>query len=102
LVAAFACAPPQPATHDKSLPAALQASSPPFHDGEVGLAYTAVALGATGGKAPYTWSISSGALPRGLTLDSSGSVSGNPTSAGAYPFTIQLADAAGGTATLPG
>ena len=79
----------------------LQASSPPFHSGEVGLAYAAVNLTATGGVSPYTWSVSSGQLPGGLAL-SGGAVSGTPTAAGNFSFTIQVTDAHGGTATLPG
>jgi len=82
--------------------APLQASSPPFHGGEVGVAYAAVALSATGGLVPYAWTVSSGALPPGLTLGPDGSVSGSPTGAGSFSFTIQVADAGTGTASLPG
>ncbi len=39
-------------------------------------------LGATGGTLPYTWSVSQGLLPPGLSLTSSGMLSGTPTSAG--------------------
>jgi hypothetical protein len=55
-------------------------------------------LSASGGSPPYTWSIGSGALPGGLTLSSS-TISGTPTAAGPFPFTVNLADAAGGTAS---
>jgi len=82
--------------------APLQTSSAPFHGGEVGVAYAAVALSATGGRAPYAWSVSTGALPGGLTLGPDGSVSGNPTAAGTFSFTIQVADAGTSTAGLPG
>ncbi len=81
--------------------APLQASTPPFHAGEVGVAYTAVVLAATGGVQPYTWTVSAGALPDGLTLGSDGSVSGTPTRAGGFSFTIQLADAGGSATALP-
>ncbi|MGA3187430.1 MAG: putative Ig domain-containing protein [Bryobacteraceae bacterium] len=50
---------------------------------------------ASGGVAPYTWSISSGILPKGLVLSPSGAsatVSGTPASAGAYTYTVQVAD----------
>ncbi|MCD8045073.1 MAG: putative Ig domain-containing protein [Clostridiales bacterium] len=43
-----------------------------------------------------TWSISSGSLPAGLTLDgSSGEISGTPTAAGTYTFTVKAANSAG-------
>ena len=51
-------------------------------------------LNSTGGVAPVTWSISSGSLPPGLSLDpASGTLSGTPTEAGPYDFTVQAADA---------
>lgn len=81
--------------------APLQASSAPFHGGEVAVAYGAVALSATGGKAPYTWSVFSGALPAGMTIGNDGSVSGTPTAAGNFSFTIQLKDAGDSTASIP-
>ena len=57
-----------------------------------GTAYTAP-LTATGGIAPYTWAISSGALPTGLSISSSsGAISGTPTSAGTATFTVKLTD----------
>jgi putative Ig domain-containing protein len=97
--------PPSPTPTPSPSPtptAPLQASTAPFHVGEVGLGYSAVALSATGGVQPYTWSISAGALPNGLTLGSDGSVSGTPTSAGNFSFTIQVADSGGSTATVSG
>ncbi|HUZ87811.1 MAG TPA: putative Ig domain-containing protein [Candidatus Baltobacterales bacterium] len=85
-----------------TLTSQLQASTPPFHAGEVGVAYTPVTLAATGGVQPYTWTITTGALPDGLTLGSDGSVSGTPTRAGGFSFTIQLADSGGSANALPG
>ena len=82
--------------------APLQASTPPFHTGEVGVSYAPVAFSATGGVQPYSWSISAGALPDGLNLGADGSVSGTPTTAGHFGFTIQVADNGGGTATVSG
>lgn len=82
--------------------APLAASSPPFHSGEAGVAYAAVALSASGGRAPYTWSVVSGALPDGLALSNDGSVAGSPTTAGIFSFTIQVADSGKGTASIPG
>ncbi len=81
-------------------PLALAATAP-FHTGEVGVAYAPVAMAATGGVQPYTWSISAGALPDGLALGSDGTVSGTPTTAGTFTFTVQVADAGNSSATLP-
>ena len=47
-------------------------------NGTVGTAYSQT-LVATGGTAPYTWAITSGTLPSGLTLSSSGVIAGTPT-----------------------
>ena len=50
-------------------------------------------LSASGGKQPYTWSITSGNLPAGLTLTASiGKISGTPTQSGSFTFTAQVAD----------
>jgi hypothetical protein len=53
---------------------------------------------ASGGTPPYSFSISSGALPAGLTLNS-GVVSGTPTATGAYSFTVRVMDSASQSAT---
>ena len=67
--------------------------------GTVGTAYS-TALSAAGGTAPYTWSILSGSLPAGLTLNAStGVISGTPTTQGAYAFTAQAQDATGAKAS---
>jgi hypothetical protein len=59
--------------------------------GEVGVAYAAT-LSASGGTAPYQWSIKSGALAAGLSLSASGSISGTPTAASVAPVTFELQD----------
>ena len=64
-----------------------------------GTAYSR-ALAATGGTAPLAWSVSAGALPAGLHLDAaSGTISGNPTTSGSFPFTVALKDGSAATAT---
>jgi hypothetical protein len=50
---------------------------------------------------PFTWTLTSGALPPGLTLFSTGQIYGTPTSAGTFTFTTQVTDANGQTATQP-
>ena len=65
----------------------------------VGASYSA-ALSVTGAKAPYTYSIVSGSLPPGLTLNSStGVISGSPTTTGSYTFTSKVVDANGNSDT---
>ena len=61
-------------------------------------AYTAN-LVAVDGTAPYTWSLQSGSLPGGLTLSSSGQISGTPTATGVSAFTVRVTDSASQTAT---
>ncbi|MGH9735265.1 MAG: putative Ig domain-containing protein, partial [Candidatus Acidiferrales bacterium] len=57
-------------------------------------------LQATGGTTPYSWSLSSGSLPAGLTLSSStGAISGTPTASGTSTFTVKVTDASSNTAT---
>jgi hypothetical protein len=47
----------------------------------------------TGGVAPYSWSIVSGSLPPGLSLNAStGSVTGKATTIGLFSFTVRAAD----------
>jgi hypothetical protein len=67
--------------------------------GVVGAAYTQT-FAATGGSSPYQWSVSTGTVPTGLTLNAStGSLVGTPTAAGTFTFTIRVADAAARSAT---
>ena len=57
-------------------------------------------LSANGGTAPYSWSLISGSLPTGLTLNTStGEISGVPTAAGSINFTVQVEDSLNVTAT---
>lgn len=87
---------------------ALQASSAPsglridtaspLPQGTAGTAYNQ-ALSATGGVSPYTWSVTSGTLPGGITLSSGGVLSGTPASAGTFTFTVQVKDSAAATAS---
>jgi len=55
------------------------------------------------GTPPYTWSLASGALPPGVTsINSAGVFIGVPTTAGIYPFTLSVQDAAFAKAVIPG
>lgn len=55
---------------------------------------------ASGGVPPYgAFTISSGSLPAGLTLNSDGTVTGTPTTASEYSWTIRIEDSEGGAAS---
>ncbi|MDR3047618.1 MAG: putative Ig domain-containing protein, partial [Bacteroidales bacterium] len=47
------------------------------------------------GTAPLTWSVESGSLPTGLTLSSVGVISGTPSTAGTFNFTVKVTNAVG-------
>lgn len=53
----------------------------------------AQSLRASGGSASYSWSVSSGALPKGLSLTSGGDLTGTARNPGTYSFTVQVRDA---------
>ncbi len=75
------------------------ATAPVLPAGAAGSAYDQ-ALTAAGGRAPYTWAVTAGALPSGLALEaSSGALAGRPTVAGVFEFTVRVTDASGGAAT---
>jgi hypothetical protein len=56
-------------------------------------------LAATGGVPPYTWSVTAGTLPAGLSLSGGGVISGTPPAAGTSSFTVRVTDGASSTAT---
>ena len=63
--------------------------------GVVGAAYSET-ISAQGGTTPYTFAVFSGALPAGTTLaPSTGIISGTPTTAGTFTFSIKVTDSLG-------
>ncbi len=83
-------------------PLTISPSSVPA--GQAGIAYGPVTLTAAGGGgAPYSWSISSGALPGGMSLATAtattATLGGTPAAAGTYTFTVLVQDATALTAT---
>ena len=83
-----------PSTNSTPVPVVIGTTS--LAGGTVNLVYTAT-LTASGGTLPYTWAITSGSLPAGLTLNTaSGAITGTPTTTGSFNFTIRVSDA-----TLP-
>ena len=59
----------------------------------VSVPYTAQ-LGAQGGTPPYTWALTAGGLPPGLSLSAPGLISGSPAATGSYSFTAAVTDGA--------
>ncbi len=86
-------------------PAPLALTFPAGANGKVGTPYSAL-LSATGGKAPYTFSISAGKLPAGLSLNTTtGAITGTPTATVSGPaanLTAKVVDSAGASATASG
>jgi Putative Ig domain len=78
--------PPPPAPPPPQPP--LQITTSNLQKATVGTPYTAT-LAALGGGA-LTWTLSAGSLPAGLTLGSSGVLSGTPSGAGSYSFTVRV------------
>lgn len=67
--------------------------------GTLGIAYSET-ISAQGGVSPYVFSVTTGALPSGTSLNpSTGIISGTPTLAGTYNFTIKVTDANVATGT---
>ncbi|MGR4042715.1 tandem-95 repeat protein [Pseudomonas sp. 910_21] len=62
-------------------------------NGTVGTAYSA-SISASGGTAPYSYTITTGSLPAGLSLNtSSGALSGTPSASGTFNLTVTATDA---------
>ncbi len=62
--------------------------------GTVGTAYSQT-ISASGGAAPYSYSVTAGTLPAGLGIAADGTLSGTPTAAGSSNFTVTATDAYG-------
>jgi alpha-tubulin suppressor-like RCC1 family protein len=74
---------------------ALAITTASFSNAQTGVPYTTT-LQASGGIPPYTWSVSSGSLPAGLTLNgSTGVISGTPTTPGTSSIPITVTDSLG-------
>lgn len=83
---------------------AISSSPSSLPGGTAGASYTSTQLMGSGGTGPYTFAVSSGALPAGLTLVGSGTgagtISGTPTAAGTFNFNITVTDATSKTGTV--
>ncbi len=74
------------------------ATASPLPAGRVGTAY-GQQFSASGGVAPYAWTVASGQLPGGLSLSGAGNLSGTPTDEGGFSFTVRATGADTGTST---
>src|SRR5690348_6909823 len=83
--------PTDPPTTTPQSSSSLQITTTQLPAGATGSAYN-VSLTATGGTAPYVWSLGSGSLPDGLTMSSAGVISGQPTAASHTILTIDVSD----------
>ena len=79
-------------------PGQLQVTTASLPPGTQGIAYSAT-LAASGGLPPYTWALTSGSLPAGLTLGPTGAITGFPASPGTASFTVQVTDSQKHTAS---
>ena len=78
-----------------TLPDNIHGTAPPsitttsLDGGAVGTAYSSVTLSATGSPTSWAWSAAAGSnTPPGLTLNDDGTITGTPTAAGTYSFTV--------------
>lgn len=67
----------------------------------VGVASTQT-ITASGGTAPFTYAITAGTLPAGMTLSTGGVLSGTPTAGGSFNFTVTATDSSGGSGPFSG
>lgn len=72
-------------------PAKLAVTTTTLPGAFLGVAYSDQ-LTAGGGTAPFTWAITSGALPAGVTLSRAGLLSGKPTATGNFSFVVTVTD----------
>jgi hypothetical protein len=91
---ADSAATPSTATKQLSIEvyAALAITTTSLPEGSESIVYTPTQLDATGGKTPYTWNLTAGNFPPGLSLSSNGVLSGTPDEAAETTVTIEVTD----------
>ena len=82
----------QPLSIAINAPLPLKVTTTTLPDGVLNAAYPATTLQAAGGVPPFSWTLTSGSLPTGLTLATNGGISGTPTATGTFDFTVQVSD----------
>jgi hypothetical protein len=86
-------------TVDPPRPLVITNGTDVLSPGRVGVSY-AIGVFADGGTPPYRWSLIAGQLPPGLSLTASpGRITGTPTTAGTFTFTLRVTDQGGQSAT---
>jgi uncharacterized protein (TIGR03437 family) len=80
-------------------PPVVITNNSPLPSGMAGTDYPAQTLDATGGIGPYTFTVSSGSLPGGIKLSSTGLISGVPAAPGSFSFSVTAKDTTGLTGT---
>lgn len=78
-------------TSSAPAPSPLSISTSSLPKGQVGASYS-TALSASGGTPPYHWTLASGGLPAGLTLVTSGTIAGTPSSAADAAIDVRVTD----------
>jgi large repetitive protein len=92
-------APPATRAYTLVVGTAVTVQAPTASNGEVGIPF-AKKLIAAGGTGTYRWSVASGALPAGVTLDpATGRISGKPLVAGSYQVVVTATDTQGSAAS---
>ena len=77
----------------KPAPVTVTTASP-LPAGMSGVDYPSQLLAATGGTGTYTWALTGGSLPTGLTLAKDGTLSGIPSATGSFTLTVTATDSA--------
>lgn len=75
-------------------PLPLKVTTTSLPNGILNASYPSTALQATGGVPPFSWTLQTAlsTFPTGLTLNPNGSITGTPTAAGTFNFTVQVTD----------
>jgi Putative Ig domain len=79
-------------------PTSLTVTTTVIQEASADTAYTSV-LSASGGEAPYQWSLARGSLPPGIQMQATGTITGTTTRVGSYLFTARVTDVSGHSAT---
>ncbi len=89
-----------PVTQTFSVTATLAITTPSLSSAILNQAYGPVGLAATGGAGGLTWTVVAGSLPSGMSLSSTGTLGGTPTSTGSFPFSVKVSDGSGNSSVI--